>query len=126
MSRIRAKGTGPELAVRRAASAAGLRYTLYRRDLPGTPDLVFSRPRVALFVNGCFWHRHEGCTFAYFPKSNAEFWQAKFMSNVARDNRASEDLRSMGWAPKTIWECETTDTNGLAEIVVTIVRNAAA
>ncbi len=107
MSKIARKNTRPELVVRRAAHALGLRFRLHRRDLPGTPDLVFPRLRKALFVHGCFWHRHEGCRLAYNPRSNREFWEAKFARNVARDARVLTELREAGWDAEVIWECET-------------------
>ncbi|MFV0409489.1 MAG: very short patch repair endonuclease, partial [Paracoccus sp. (in: a-proteobacteria)] len=87
MAKIRGRDTKPELRVRRAAHALGLRFRLQRRDLPGTPDLVFPGRRIAMFVHGCFWHRHPDCRFAYTPKSRVAFWQAKFDGNVARDQR---------------------------------------
>lgn len=117
MARIRSRDTGPEMRVRRAAHGLGLRFRLYRRDLPGTPDLIFPGRRVALFVHGCFWHRHPGCRFAYTPKSRVDFWQAKFDGNVARDARKNEDLRAAGWIPMTVWECETRDPDQLVEIL---------
>lgn len=117
MAKIRGRDTGPEVRVRRAAHALGLRFRLYRRQLPGTPDLVFPGRRIALFVHGCFWHRHSGCRFATTPKTRADFWQAKFDGNVARDARKEEELRSAGWTPATIWECETRDPDQLREII---------
>lgn len=117
MAKIRGKDTGPELLVRRAAHALGLRFRLHRRDLPGTPDLVFPGRRIALFVHGCFWHRHPGCRFAYTPKSRIEFWQTKFDANVARDARKLAELSEAGWTAVTIWECETRDQNRLREII---------
>jgi len=85
----------------------GLRFRLHRKDLPGTPDLVFPKYKAALFVHGCFWHRHSGCRKASTPKSRLEYWQSKFDANVARDARAERDLRQLGWNVVTIWECET-------------------
>ncbi|AUM72980.1 very short patch repair endonuclease [Paracoccus jeotgali] len=117
MSKIRGRDTGPEMRVRRAAHALGLRFRLYRRQLPGTPDLVFPRRRAALFVHGCFWHRHPGCRFATTPKTRADFWQAKFEGNVARDARKKGELQRGGWTPVTIWECETRDPDQLREII---------
>lgn len=117
MAKIRGKNTRPELAVRRAAHALGLRFRLHRRDLPGTPDLVFPRRRIALFVHGCFWHRHPGCGFAYTPKSRVEFWQAKFDGNVERDKRKQADLAAAGWRVVVVWECETREQDGLREII---------
>jgi DNA mismatch endonuclease (patch repair protein) len=109
MRRIPGKGTKPEIAVRKVAHRLGYRFRLHRRDLPGSPDLVFPRRKVALFVHGCFWHRHAACRFAYTPKSNIEFWQTKLKKNVARDARAQEELKWLGWRVAIIWECETAD-----------------
>lgn len=106
MSRIRGKNTKPELAVRRAAHGLGYRYRLHRRDLPGSPDLVFAGRRKVVFVHGCYWHRHEGCRLAYEPKSNEEFWKAKFAENVSRDQRVNQQLGELGWGILTVWGCE--------------------
>ena len=89
MSLIRSKDTSPELAIRRALHALGLRYRLGNTHLPGKPDIVFPRQKVAVFVHGCFWHRHENCKVANMPKSNTAFWQAKFDRNIARDQQLS-------------------------------------
>lgn len=107
MASIHAKNTAPELRVRRYLHAAGLRYRLHERSLPGRPDLVFSKRKVAVFVNGCFWHRHEGCRLATQPASNVGFWSAKFDANVARDARSQTALRNLGWTPIIVWECQT-------------------
>ena len=114
MGRIRSKETKPELAVRKLAHRLGYRFRIHRRDLPGSPDLVFPGRRLALFVHGCFWHRHENCRYAYNPKSNLEFWQAKFKNNVERDIRAESELESMGWRVAVIWECETNYSDSLS------------
>jgi DNA mismatch endonuclease (patch repair protein) len=106
MSRIRAKNTKPELIVRRIAHAFGYRFRLHCRDLPGSPDLVFPRLRKVIMVNGCFWHRHPGCRYAYFPKSNTKFWETKFEANVKRDRLALMNLEALGWDVLIIWECE--------------------
>jgi DNA mismatch endonuclease (patch repair protein) len=106
MSRVGSKNTTPEMRVRRAAHSMGLRFRLHRKDLPGRPDLVFPRYGVALFVHGCFWHRHPDCPKASTPKSRADYWQAKFDANVERDRRVVEELERMGWRVATIWECE--------------------
>lgn len=110
MSRIRGTNTAPELAVRRIAHRLGLRFRLHRRDLPGRPDLVLSKYHLAVFVHGCFWHRHEGCRYAYKPKSHIRFWDRKFSQNVKRDGRIEDELRALGWSILVIWECETRDT----------------
>lgn len=113
MGRIRAKGTKPELVVRSAVHRLGYRFRLHVKVLPGSPDLVFPGKQLALFVHGCFWHRHRGCPCAYRPKSNIEFWQGKFKSNVARDKRVQRELEGMGWRVATIWECETANPDSL-------------
>jgi DNA mismatch endonuclease (patch repair protein) len=113
MSGIRGKNTGPELAVRKAAHALGYRFRLHRKDLPGSPDLVFPRKNTVVFVHGCYWHRHEGCRYCYTPKSNIEFWATKFKNNIARDKRVREELEHLGWRVVTLWECETTDVDDL-------------
>jgi DNA mismatch endonuclease, patch repair protein len=109
MASIRGKNTAPELVVRRVAHALGYRFRLHRRDLPGSPDLVFPRLRKAVQVHGCYWHRHANCRFAYVPKSNVRFWKRKFAANVERDRRAAERLEALGWESLVIWECETYD-----------------
>ena len=107
MRRIKSKNTKPELVVRSACHRLGFRFRLGRRDLAGSPDLVFPRLKLCLFVHGCFWHRHEGCKYAYTPKSNIEFWERKFSLNVMRDKRVSASLASAGWNVAIVWECET-------------------
>lgn len=107
MAGIRGRDTVPELAVRRIAHRMGLRFRLHRKDLPGCPDLVFPKHRLVVFVHGCFWHRHQGCRYAYTPKSRVTFWTEKFAANVARDMRQEAALRTLGWQVLVIWECET-------------------
>ena len=106
MSRIRARDTKPELIVRSVLHRLGFRFRLSPRKLPGSPDVVLTRHRIAVYVHGCFWHRHRGCRFAYTPKSNIAFWLKKFAENVARDHRANAQLRKMGWRIVTVWECQ--------------------
>ena len=116
MSKVRGKNTKPEMAVRRAAHALGLRFRLHHRDLPGTPDLVFPGRKTAIFVHGCFWHRHPGCSKAGPPpKTRTAFWQAKFDRNTARDARNVEALRAAGWSVAIVWECETRDIEKLTD-----------
>lgn len=115
MSRIGGKNTTPEVRVRKAAHALGLRFRLHLKELPGTPDIVFPKRRLALFVHGCFWHRHSGCRKATAPSS--EFWAKKFALNVARDLRVASELKKLGWRVVTIWECETKDAGQLSRII---------
>jgi DNA mismatch endonuclease (patch repair protein) len=124
MGGIRGRDTKLEMAVRRAVHRLGYRYRLYRRDLPGTPDLTFPRLRKVLFVHGCFWHRHAGCKFAYEPKSNGDFWRRKFLGNVARDERAMVELRSGGWEVLTVWECEVRLAADLSKLVESRLADA--
>jgi DNA mismatch endonuclease (patch repair protein) len=107
MSRIRGKDTSPELLVRRLIHAMGYRYGLHRRDLPGTPDLVFPRHKRVIFVHGCFWHRHSCRLGRPKPKQNAAFWRRKLGGNAERDKRALRRLRALGWKVLVIWECQT-------------------
>lgn len=109
MSRVRAKDTSPEVRVRKVAHAMGLRFRLYRKDLPGKPDLIFPKYRLAVLVHGCFWHRHRGCRKASMPKSRVDFWNNKFSANVARDRSVRIQLRNLGWRVGVIWECQTKD-----------------
>lgn len=111
MSGIRGKNTKPEMLARRALFAAGYRFRLHRRDLPGAPDIVLPGRRVAVFVHGCFWHMHAGCKYAKLPSTRPEFWLTKLEGNVARDRRAIESLLADGWRTLTVWECATRNTN---------------
>jgi DNA mismatch endonuclease, patch repair protein len=106
MSKIKSRDTAPELAVRRIAHRLGFRFRLHAKNLPGRPDLIFPKHRLALFVHGCFWHRHRGCRFAYRPKTRVRFWDTKFRSNVARDGKNVNQLEIMGWRVLIVWECE--------------------
>ncbi|MGO7548337.1 very short patch repair endonuclease [Rhizobium leguminosarum] len=107
MSRVGGKNTTPEMRVRKAAHALGYRFRLHRKELPGTPDLLFPKKRLALFVHGCFWHRHPNCKKASLPKSRPEYWHSKFAANVERDERVRVELQARGWKVGVIWECET-------------------
>ena len=104
MARVRSKDTGPELIVRRAVHAAGFRFRLYQKGLPGCPDLVFARMSVAVFVNGCFWHGHS-CEDGTLPTSNAEYLKSKIGRNVARDKRSILALRRQCWRVVVLWTC---------------------
>lgn len=117
MRSVRRANTAPEMEVRRALHAMGLRFRLHRKDLPGTPDIVLPRYRTAIFVNGCFWHRHEDCSKSTNPRTRAEFWAKKFSENAARDLRKSYALSSLGWSVITIWQCETERREDLRRIL---------
>ena len=105
MSRIHSKNTLPELTLRRLLHSLGYRYRLDVRELPGRPDIVLPKHRAAIFVHGCFWHRHKGCKIASTPKSNTSFWLEKFSRNVERDARVTRKLRRLGWRVFIVWEC---------------------
>ena len=106
MSRIAGKDTKPEELVRKYLFSKGFRYRKNVRKLPGTPDVVLPKYRTVIFVNGCFWHGHEGCKYFVWPKSNAEFWRQKIETNISRDQRKEAQLRDMGWNVMIVWECE--------------------
>ena len=116
MSGIRGKNTQPELIVRKALCAAGYRFRLHRKDLPGAPDIVLPSKKIAVFVHGCFWHMHTGCKFAKLPQSRSAFWKAKLEGNSARDRRSVEALRSSGWRVLIVWECATKDAVSSARL----------
>jgi DNA mismatch endonuclease (patch repair protein) len=109
MSGIRGKDTKPEILVRRALFAAGYRFRLHRRDLPGTPDVVLPGRRIAVFIHGCFWHMHEGCHLVKLPATRPDFWKAKLKGNVERDRRNVETLLARDWRVLVVWECATKD-----------------
>ncbi|PZQ11909.1 MAG: very short patch repair endonuclease [Ancylobacter novellus] len=115
MRAVKSRDTRPEMLVRRTAHALGYRFRLHRKDLPGSPDLVFPRFGTAVFVHGCFWHGHECARGSRKPKTNAAYWEAKIARNVARDERAREALEAAGWRVVTLWECELKDRDALAE-----------
>lgn len=107
MAKVGPKNTKPEMVVRRIVHALGYRFRLHRKDLPGTPDLVLPRFRKAIFVHGCFWHRHTNCKKATTPKTRTNFWNEKFQKNKERDERKEKELRLRGWDVTVVWECET-------------------
>lgn len=113
MSGIRGKNTKPEILVRRVLFKAGFRFRLHRKDLPGVPDVVLPKWKVALFVHGCFWHMHQGCSNAKLPSTRTEFWQKKLEANVERDRRTQIALAEAGWRVVIIWECLTRDVQAL-------------
>src|SRR5690554_4709711 len=105
MSGIKGKHTRPELLVRSGLHRLGFRFRLHPRNLSGRPDLILPKYRVAIFVHGCFWHRHPGCKYATTPTTREDFWRAKFEANVERDRRKARELREAGWRVLTVWEC---------------------
>jgi DNA mismatch endonuclease (patch repair protein) len=117
MGRVRGKDTKPEMLVRRLVHGMGYRYRLHKHDLPGCPDLVFSRLRKVIFVHGCFWHRHPdpACRLARMPKSRLDFWSAKLEGNRLRDEKNQSTLLVMGWRFLVIWECEVRDMQNITK-----------
>jgi len=113
MRRVKGKDTTPELKVRKALTALGARYRLHRADLPGKPDIVMPRRRLALFVHGCFWHGHDCARGARVPKDNRDYWVGKVERNRARDAKSRAALAALGWRVETIWECDLKDAAGL-------------
>lgn len=111
MARVKSKGSKPEMVVRRLLFSLGYRYRLHDRSLPGSPDIVFKGKKKAIFVHGCFWHRHDGCPLARLPKSRLDFWIPKLEGNRERDARKLLQLKSRGWDVLVIWECELKDLN---------------
>jgi DNA mismatch endonuclease (patch repair protein) len=116
MSRVRHKDTKPEWAVRRLLWALGFRYRLQGKNLPGRPDVVFSKLKKVVFIHGCFWHRHLKC--GRTPKSRLEFWKAKLDANRARDLRNQRELKKLGWDYLVVWECELKDLDSVSLRIV--------
>ncbi len=106
MSRIRSKNTKPELLVRKALWSLGYRYRIHYKELPGKPDIALTRLKIAIFVHGCFWHRHKNCIEASKPKTNSEFWENKIRMNIERDKRNISLIKDLGWKVIVVWECE--------------------
>lgn len=126
MARIRSRDTKPELRLRSALFARGLRFRVCRRDLPGQPDIVFPRERVAIQVRGCFWHQHKGCRHARIPESNRGYWGPKLERTVIRDTVNDEVLRGLGWELRAIWECEMSTAKAVDEVAAEIERDVRA
>ena len=123
MSRIRSKDTKPEMEVRRLVHGLGFRYRLHDRDLPGHPDLVFASRGRIIFVHGCFWHRHETCKDARWPKSNLDFWKPKLEGNRLRDKANQKTLKRLGWKLLIIWECQLREDGKLAEKILRFMED---
>lgn len=124
LGKIRQRNTTPELAVRKALRSLGKGFRTEVRDLPGSPDIANKTHLWAIFVHGCFWHRHAYCSRSTTPKRNREFWQAKFAANVLRDRKAIRELRLKGFAALVIWECESVDPVNLEVRLRTFFRTA--
>ncbi|AJQ84923.1 DNA mismatch endonuclease Vsr [Xanthomonas oryzae pv. oryzae] len=112
MQQVRSKNTRPEKAVRSLLHSIGYRFRLHRKDLPGTPDIVFPSRRLVLFVHGCFWHGH-GCRIGQLPKSRLDYWSPKIEANRARDQRKEAALAAEGWRVAVVWQCELSDLGAL-------------
>ena len=106
MAKVRSKGTIPEVTLRRCLHRRGLRFRVNVKSLPGTPDIVLAKYHTIIFVNGCFWHGHDGCKYYTHPKTNSEFWADKVKRNIERDLEISSRLECLNWHVITIWECE--------------------
>lgn len=127
MSGIRGRDTKPEVMVRKYLHRRGFRYRIASNKLPGRPDIVLPKYRTAIFVHGCFWHRHPGCRYAAMPSTRKQFWQDKFRQNVARDKRVIRELEELGWRVVVVWECSigTATLNELAEEITHGTKNGA-
>ena len=124
MSRIKAKNTSPERAVRTALHKAGFRFRLHVKMLPGKPDIVLAKYRAVVMVHGCFWHRHKNCKYAYVPKTRVKFWNQKFSQNIKRDAEVLRALRALGWNVLTIWECEVANTRIINRLIRSIGKRS--
>ncbi|WP_440412148.1 very short patch repair endonuclease [Neorhizobium petrolearium] len=118
MGRFKSSNTAPEILVRKAIHRAGRRFRLHCKGLPGKPDIVLPRYKMALFVHGCFWHHHDNCHVAKIPRSNPDFWVSKFRVNKERDQRVAAELRRLGWTVEVIWECEAKDPAVLDSVLL--------
>ena len=117
MARVRQRGTGAEVAVRRALRSGDVRFRTNSKHLPGRPDVYVPSKKVAIFVHGCFWHRHAGCYAATTPKTNIEYWRTKFAGNLERDRRKARALRQLGYRVVVVWECQTRKPKALNRLV---------
>jgi len=115
MSRVRNRNTVPEVRVRSLLHQMGYRFRLHRKDLPGTPDIVFPKYRKIIFVHGCFWHGHNQCKRGKRPETNTDFWNTKINKNITRDINAQKSLLDSGWSVTVVWECEIADIKGLQD-----------
>jgi len=121
MSQIKGKNTVPEISVRKFLFANGFRYKLHDYKLPGNPDIVLPKYKTAIFINGCFWHGHEGCGKYVIPKTRTEFWLNKINTNILNDKKNTISLRKQGWKVLTIWECQLKKEKAFDEILRQII-----
>ncbi|WP_438282656.1 very short patch repair endonuclease [Pseudomonas alabamensis] len=117
MQCIKGKDTKPELKVRKIIHRLGYRYRLHGKQLPGSPDIILPKHKLCIFVHGCFWHRHDGCRYAYTPKTRLDFWEHKFSTNVTRDINTTNKLLDLGWRVEIIWECQTKQLDTLMSVI---------
>ncbi len=118
MSRIRSTNTKPEIKVRSFLHKNGFRFRLHKKSIYGRPDIVLKKYKTAIFIDGCFWHRHKRCKYAYIPKSRVDFWNNKFESNIKRDKKVKKKLKDEGWQVIRIWECETNENELLKSKII--------
>jgi DNA mismatch endonuclease (patch repair protein) len=123
MGKVRAKDTGPEMAVRRFLHRLGYRFRLHQSDIPGRPDIVLPRYGAVIFVHGCFWHRHRNCKRTTTPASNGQFWKEKFLANQERDRRIRSRLKRLGWRVAVVWECQTLDPRRMTNRLEGILKS---
>ncbi len=122
MALVKGKDTKPEMAIRQKLHRLGYRYRVHRKDLPGKPDLAFSRLRKAIFVHGCFWHGHDNCSYGRLPKSNLEYWSRKLERNKERDAENIRCLLEMGWEVAVVWQCELKDIDAVVAKLVDFLK----
>jgi len=123
MSKIRSNNTKPEILLRKALFAQGLRYRINDKKLQGKPDIVFPKYKTVIFVHGCFWHNHKGCKRAHLPKSNIEYWKNKIKTNEERDLKNQEVLKNLGWNVTVIWECELNTKEKIEQAIKKLTEN---
>lgn len=124
MAAVKSANTAPEMVVRKLLHAAGFRFRLHRKDLPGKPDIVLPRFRTIVFVHGCFWHQHHGCRNASRPVTRSEYWNPKLDRNTVRDAANKRDLEALGWRVVLVWECETKDPAAVLAKINFVIQHA--
>lgn len=126
MSRIKGKNTKPEILVRKYLHSQGFRFRLHDKSLPGKPDIVLKKYKTVIFVNGCFWHGHEGCKYFILPKTRTDWWKDKITNTKKRDENKISDLKKLGWKVITVWECQlkTNEFESNLETVISEIKEA--